>query len=146
MAAKMSWYFGSKVVLCALSGRVTPDDLKQIDNQAAQYLNQGKAPVHVFVDVRKLEKFPRNLFQVKTILQTLRSRPLGWEVLIGRQTLLVRFVAWLVAQASGTHLQMVDTLEQAVAFLSRIDPELAVPNDEWSDINNSGSVFFRFPH
>lgn len=116
--------------MCRVTGNLSLDELKQLDYCIVRdYLNQAESLVHVFVDVREMKDFPRNLIQVREAVKlSFKHSSMGWEILVGHQNPIVRFLASVVCQMSDINLHMVNTPEEGFAFLATLEPELAQTN------------------
>jgi hypothetical protein len=123
MAYEISWYQGKRVIYDRLYG--DHDFQAAIDGsaEAARFLSQGEAPVHMIVDMRDLKTFPTNITKVHDMTQFMKSPSLGWVVVVGGSSLTM-FLVNVMSQVVKFRVAIRFTLEEAVEFLQKQDPTL----------------------
>lgn len=130
MSHQFHWHIQDRVVIGVVQGALTLEELQEMNAEILVYLEHGTAPVHVISDVREVTEFPRRITQINKILIYLRHANMGWEIAIGDQNPIVRFIASTVSQMAGVNVSMVKTMEEGLAILSRVDPTIAAELNE----------------
>ena len=87
------------------------------------FLSSGVAPVHIVVDLTRMETIPTNLKQNMSMGDYLRHPNLGWTVLVGGNVL-VNFMLSILSQVFQMKYTKRETVEEALAFLAEHDPTL----------------------
>jgi hypothetical protein len=126
MPTHVSWFIENRLIEVKFTGDITAEDLEHGAKQVAVLLNQTThAPVHVLHDYGAMTDFPRNLNLVRVVSKVSLSHPRrGWIVAHSIQQSLARFIATGAAHLSKAKIHILDTREQALTFLKRIDPAL----------------------
>jgi hypothetical protein len=123
MAHQTSWYIPRRVVLQRLYGTLTIEELKQINSEFEQCLNEGIPMVHVLVDVSGVERYPIKLHEIAQAMQHGDERE-GWVMLIGANPIL-KFLGSAITQLAKLRFRTFNTVEEAFEFLKQQDYTLS---------------------
>jgi hypothetical protein len=109
------------VVLEEAFGDVTIEELVRFNAEVTTLIaEKGIAPVHVIVDLSKVEKYPPSLREVLSTMRQKAPEKVGW-MLIVTESPIMRFVASMVFQIARLKLRTFSTLAQAKVFLAEMD-------------------------
>ena len=125
MALVTRWHVENRIVLSALIGNISIEELMAESRIIAPMVTNGKAPVHVIVDTTKMGRSPTNLMQVKDTVPYLKYPNMGVMVIIGGNNPLVRFMSTAIGQLLGVRLRVTGSLDEAEALLRQLDATLA---------------------
>lgn len=114
------WLQENRIIRTQLTGKLTEQEAKEMSDAHARFLDAGTAPIHLVVDVTKLDAIPINLRQNTSMGEYLRHPSLGWTVLVGGSTL-VNFMVSVLGQVFHMKQARRETLTDAVAFLTAQD-------------------------
>jgi hypothetical protein len=114
------WLVPERVILSTLVGKTTLDDIAGSDKEVLAMLDVGTPPIHIIVDCTNLESVPVNLTQVIARMTHLHDPNLGNVVAFGVNRW-VRFMASAIFPFTKTHLQFVNTQEEALASIKQLD-------------------------
>jgi hypothetical protein len=121
MAVELSWYEEGRVVVQQFSGTLDEDDVREVARTLKHHADNGVAPVHTIVDVRRVTDVPATLDQINRLRTD--ANMAGWMIVVGLHPA-VRFFARLVSQLRGLNYRPVSTLEDALYFLAHQDSAL----------------------
>src|SRR5215207_7753219 len=114
------WLQQNRIIRTQLVGKLTEQEAKDMSEAHAKFLDAGTAPVHLIVDVTKLDAIPINLRQNTSMGEYLRHPSLGWTVLVGGSTL-VNFMVSVLGQVFHMKQARRETVEEALTFLAMQD-------------------------
>jgi hypothetical protein len=116
MAYKVAWQIEKQVILLSLSRESSVEDFRAFAREiASEYLDSANSPVHVFVDMTRLEKFPYQLAKLRAVTGSLFGHPaLGKVVLVGRANPLAQCVIDTLARTF--HAECIRSANQAEAL------------------------------
>ncbi len=124
MAAKNDWYLDKRIIYSVLEGDLSIDDVIQINDEILELLKHGNERVYLVTDTTKVGRFPVNLTQLSKAIEYLKEPNLKAVVTIGTNNLLTRFVASTMTQVWHIELKMVNSMDEALAYLFKLDPTL----------------------
>lgn len=128
MSVQIDWRVPQRVLLATFEGNITVDDLAQASIEGTRAAASGKAPVYYVIKVRRPRQFPTN-YRVMYDLMTHgpKSEKITHVMLICNGHPLVRFIALVLFQlrAPGVLYHVFSSVDEACAYLHRIEPELA---------------------
>ncbi len=135
MGIKLEWLLAGRVILHRNVGDVTATDLLDVDAPLNAMLLEGTQPeVHVIVLANPHGEGPMSL-RAFTAATWMRNERLGWTVVVGLENIVLRFVADAASQVFNMKTKFVDTPEEAIAVLKRVD--LSLPDDiDIPDVND----------
>ena len=126
MPYRIQWYVEGRVILEEAFGDVTVEELIRFNAEVTTLIvDQGIAPVHVIVDLTKVEKYPSSLREVLGTMRQKHPEKVGW-MLVVTESPIMRFVASTVFQIARLKLRTFATLQQAKGFLAEIDETVAL--------------------
>jgi hypothetical protein len=121
MPYRIQWYIEGRVILEEAFGDVTIEELVRFNAEVTTLIaEKGIAPVHVIVDLSKVEKYPPSLREVLSTMRQKAPEKVGW-MLIVTENPIMRFVASMVFQIARLKLRTFSTLAQAKVFLAEMD-------------------------
>ena len=130
MAYHYEWLLPKRVIFCYVSGTQSMDEARESFGELTSRLDAGEAPTHYVADLRHLDKLPTtNVREIQELVSFVNHPNLGWIVVIGRSNPTMTFVLTIVAKLTGVRYRAVDTLQEAIAFLSNIDSSLNLDVD-----------------
>src|SRR5690349_20430723 len=113
MPYKIEWYVEGRVILEEAYGDVTVEELVSFNAEVTSLIaNEGIAPVHVIVDLSKVEKYPSSLREVLGTMRQKNPEKVGW-MLIVTESPIMRFIASTIFQIARLRLRTFSTLAQA---------------------------------
>jgi hypothetical protein len=120
MPLKYSWYLDGHIVLMESAGIITRDDLIEENTIMQGYLDQLKYPLlHIISDQTHVEKMP-DLRDLK-MSTWVKDPRVGWFVFYGIKNPVFRFFIATGSQLFHLRNRVVNTQEEAVAFLESVD-------------------------
>jgi SepF-like predicted cell division protein (DUF552 family) len=126
MPYRIQWYVEGRVILEEAFGDVTIEELVRFNAEVtALIVNEGIAPVHVIVDLSKVEKYPSSLREVLGTMRQKNPEKVGWMMIV-TESPVMRFVASTVFQLARLKLRTFATMQQAKMFLAEIDESVAM--------------------
>jgi hypothetical protein len=131
MPYNISWYIPDRVIHEEFYGTVNLEEVEQIQHIFAAYLDLGKAPVHVLVDMTRLEEYPKSVSQLKSAMVMMNNQNLGWVVIINQNPVL-KFLTSVMTQltVSNVRFRLFDTLEDGLEFLKERDSTLQIKSHQ----------------
>ena len=126
MPYRIQWYIEKRVILEEAFGNVTIEELVQFNAEVTALIaNEGIAPVHVIVDLTKVEKYPSSLREVLGTMRQKNPEKVGWMMVV-TESPIMRFVASTIFQIARLKLRTFSTLQQAKGFLAEMDETVAM--------------------
>jgi hypothetical protein len=125
---QLSWYRENQVVLAAVSGNFSLEELQAYSNDlTTQYLDLATAPIHIISDAREMGTFPTQaLPTIRSSESWLRHPNLGWAILVGKHgNPILGFILALVTKVVKLKYKLAPTPEAALSMLCNIDPVLS---------------------
>jgi len=123
MPYKLEWYRENNVVFFEMLGELTAEEIQEACVEVRDYyLEVGEPPVHMIVDPRGVNKYPREMRVIHRATGIYANHEnFGWMVLIGIDNRISVFIANVVLQALGREFRLVENLEEAITVLDRIE-------------------------
>ncbi len=124
MPYQIEWLVPQRVISITFDKILTSAELASYDEDICQLLDTG-APqqIHLITNLEHLSQFP-TLKQAQQ-LKFVKHPNLGWSIIVGNKSTLLRAIITLVTTLFGNRLQWCNNHEQAIAFLQRIDKTLS---------------------
>ena len=124
------WLLPKRVIFCYVSGTQDMAEGRESLGKLMGHLDAGEAPTHYVADLRDNQKLPTtNIREFQELASFVRHPNLGWIVVIGRGNPTINYVLSVVAKLTRVRYRSVDTPQEAIAFLSTIDPTLHLEVD-----------------
>lgn len=126
MPHSISWLVERRVVHERFYGIVTVEDVRAMNAVSRTYYASGDPPVHNFVDLLDIQRYPTNINQIRTALVNQPHPYLGWIVIVLRPNPLLKFITTVLVQLSSINARMrfCYSYKEAIAFLQSKDPTL----------------------
>jgi hypothetical protein len=126
MAHITTWIHDKRIIYVQLMGEFAMGDVDTFGQELiTQYLDVGQKPVHLVVDIREMSGFPTHLARLAQAAAPMDKHPnMGWQIVIGKPNALFGFLANVLTKISNVNYRNVDTLEEAVAMLQKVDLSL----------------------
>jgi hypothetical protein len=126
MAYEARYYAEQHLILIRVWGTVSLEENRDIGLRMSALLDQADAKSDVLFDLRRLERFPTSLNQLRQVSAVIRSPKLGWIVLL-TSNILLKFVATVLiqVQTQSVNLRVFETPDAAAPFLQRTQPDTA---------------------
>jgi hypothetical protein len=122
MAFSMSWHIPERIMLLKVTGQVTTDDVKQINQLVIDSHSSHHYMVHQIIDITEMTKPPGfGALRQHTHVTDVND---GYVVIVGHMNRMVEFIMVSVTQLKNIRLIVVDTLDEAIAELVALDPSL----------------------
>jgi hypothetical protein len=118
------WLQENRIIRTQLVGKLSEQEAREMSEAHANFLDKGTAPIHLVVDVTKLDSIPINLRQNTSMGEYLRHPSLGWTVLVGGSTL-VNFMVSVLGQVFHMKQARRESVEEAITFLAMQDETVA---------------------
>lgn len=128
MSIETSWYIPGRVVIQRYAGTITMPEAKAAIENARSYFDEAHDNcLHTIVDFTAVEHFDITLMGLKD-LQAAKGNT-GWSVVVTNSNTMIshlsKFLSAAAAQLLNVRMRMVNSLEEAEAFLSEMDNEVA---------------------
>ncbi len=123
MPMNSQWLEENRIVYTQLIGQLSSAEALEMSAAHENFLKTGSAPVHIVVDLTRMEAIPTNLKQNLSMGSYLRDPALGWVVLIGANVV-VNFMLSVLSQAFHIRYARRESVDDALNFLRTNDPTL----------------------
>jgi hypothetical protein len=114
------WTVTGRVLLVQFSGLLTPDDVQQMNTQAALLMEEALPPhVHVIVDGERVTKFASELMNIRMLRSLLGKHPqVNWHIIVDPDpNPAMHFIGMAVFNLMRARLRVIATVDEAIAFL-----------------------------
>ena len=128
MSFEISWYLPKRVLHIHLLAEQSLSDLEALSWQTAPMIEEGIAPVHVLLDDAKGGRPPISLKEIQSRLDIITHPSIGWVVGVGEVDAVAKFMVPLLMKIVKVSYVRVATIEEALVFLSKHDPQLQLTN------------------
>lgn len=123
MAHKVCWVHHGRLIGCHYHSVVTIQDVHSTYEKARTLIQRGKFPTHLLVDHRCVERYDLSLKQTQNIVSQSIHENLG-KVVVVIPNAMGRFFSSVVTHGMSYQLDMVDTMDDALAILCDADVSL----------------------
>ena len=121
MKHSVQWYIPSHIISMEIEGDISLEDLANINHDLMCLLDEGNAPVYLFVNDTKVGKFPLQLRQVQSACEFLRHPSIEYVVGIGEVNPMKKYFIPMVAKITNSNYERCHTIENALAFVDTQD-------------------------
>lgn len=128
MAFRTSWIEEKRIIYTEMINSLNDEEAQEISDMHAKFLNEGIAPVHLVVDMSRLEIVPTNLRKNTSMASYLQHPALGWTVLIGGNVLL-NFMLSILGHVFKFRYVKRATMQEALAYLVSQDQTLVAARE-----------------
>ncbi len=133
MPYSIDWYIENEIIYIAYSGVMTPDEMIESLTTAKDFVTSSpRALVHNICDVGAVTQAlsPK---EVMNVVRQIETHPRsGWSINLREKSMLVKMGVMLGTSIFKLRSRTFDTLAEARAFLSEMDPTL-----NWERANHS---------
>lgn len=131
MPFQHTWLIPDKVVLIEMSGDVTLDELKASAMQTLDVLTHASNTIHEIIDQTHMDSVATNLTDINRFTRPVTTHPMmGYIIVCGITHPMLRFIASVVGQLSGTSTHITATYADALTLLAHLDPSIASDLDQ----------------
>jgi hypothetical protein len=131
------WIIPRRVIYVRWYGEITIAEAHDANRNTGLFIEEGIAPVHMLRDDSGITKIPHvSPRQTLEALKAVRDPRFGWAVNIGYSNALVRVLIDLYSKFTRIRIHRAETLEEALAFLKKVDASLPLEDVRW-DIEHS---------
>lgn len=127
MPVENRWYIEGRVTITRLIANVTVEELETSAVEGTALNEAGTAPVYGLVDMTELTQFPSRLSDVTRLIQGGKSDKLNWIIIYGIPNRMANFLATMFAQLLRTNFKVVNTLDDALQLLERLEGKMPTP-------------------
>lgn len=130
MEESLEWITPSRILYATRSGKESQKALENFAKQVIQEMEQsGRFPVHLIWQMSGLDVSEMDQRQAMIELnRIMKHTQLGWFIVVDRDMSgFRRFLVSSIMRLSGIHWHTVDSKEEGIDFLHKIDPSLAIP-------------------
>ena len=125
MSYQIEWLVEKQIVQATLADELAIDELHQLIAEIEHFLQQAITPVHLIIDTRFLESFPRGVQVHYAAFKPLRRECINWFLLVGENTLL-QYLTSTISHLIGVKWRAYPDKSAAIEFLKQHDT-----NIEW---------------
>ncbi len=126
MNYKLEWHVPKRVIYVTVSGDVSLEELEQFNHYMIEYLEQGKAPVHLVSVGENIKRVPTNLMEIKKTITYLQHPNMGWTIVVQEKANpLTGFMLSVASQATGMKFHQVKNVSDGLEMLRRLDQSIA---------------------
>lgn len=123
MPVEVRWYVQNHVLLARYYGNVTPDDIvNQYTVGFEMCESVDTVLVHLIADISEVQSFPKTVMDYKGRFGE-KAKNAGWVILVGENRM-IRFLSTVVTNLMKLRFSYVNTLGEALEFISARDPFL----------------------
>ena len=123
MAYETEYYVDQRVIYNRFTQQMSAEDAEGANSSTLDLLREGDAPVHVIIDVSALDLIAIDLKELTATVDFPRDNKVGWVIVVGDNPL-ARIVGSLVMQDGHVKSRFVESLDEAVNILERMDATL----------------------
>ena len=123
MPVEVSWYIEDRIIYSSYSGNVTIDDVRKGTQAVKKLAYEGTPLVHNIADMLEIDTFPKNIRQIRSVIEQLDNNILGWTLIINHNKLL-RFIVSSISQLAKARFRIFESGDEALDFLYRMDTSL----------------------
>jgi hypothetical protein len=123
MSIHVQWYCSGLVLYAQFGRSITVEDLNTFTATIQQMVDSSDAPlVHLVADLSSLENHPA----LRDIMKHFKlPARIGWSLILGMAgSTMMRFIAQVVASAFRLRYRQVQSLDEALDFLQKMDSTL----------------------
>lgn len=126
MSATIRWYVDEQVLYQKIKGSLQMDETRHISEELSKYFGESDSPkIHILVDLDEMDPDPNSTRLLSTTLMPLfLQRNLGWIVIFAADLEFSRLLNTVITRTLQARLKVVDTADDALAFLQKTDASL----------------------
>ncbi|MEZ4669902.1 MAG: hypothetical protein R3E39_18510 [Anaerolineae bacterium] len=124
MAYNVDWYVEDQVIYAKLVGNVTVQEFRTMMQSGTLMIDSVEiGESHFIFDFTRLEQLQNFGHMVQAMPKT-APKQMGWLIVVGENSPLKRFWGEAFARVAPAKFKRYDTIEQALAFLQKQDPNI----------------------
>ncbi len=116
MPYQVRWHTPGEIIFIEYNGMLKLKDFEEYNQDLIKLLDEGRYPVHVVADTANLQGVVPQAVDIKNVLSYVKHPSLGWVNICGANQI-IRMLAVIVFQMTGTQLKMHDTVDEALIFV-----------------------------
>jgi hypothetical protein len=124
MRVESAWLIKEHVVLTHLGDFDIPELAEMAQEMATYQATTSATHLHQIVDVRDLRHFPANVNVLRQHLSYWQHPKMGYIIALGINNPIVSFLAQILPKMIGVKFHKVDTLDEAIQYLQKMDSNL----------------------
>lgn len=130
MGSELRWIQEGHVLFSRYYGVVTMDTMRAGASAFVEFLDKTEFPqVHVVYDNTQQTKGPTNLVEIRRVSKPVFEHPkIGWNIVVTPNPL-NKFLTSMLMQAYNVHWRAVNSYEEAMKVLQKIDPSLVLASE-----------------
>lgn len=121
MPVENEWYVEGRILMTRLIGTVTVEEMLASGQRGTVMIESGESPVYSLVDVSQMDHFPTRLVDIKKIAEQGGSDKMSKIILFGVSNRFINFLANMFTQFIRTDYNVVDTLDDAVKLVEKLE-------------------------
>ena len=126
MPISISWIIEDKLLMVKMIGEVTMEELNDLTQNSLDILSQSAGEVHhQIIDLSETTKLPSHIKEIGDLTRPVNEHEaMGWVIMFGIKNQLLKFIATMATQLSRGKVKVVDSYDDALDTLKRVDAQL----------------------
>jgi hypothetical protein len=128
MPLEMSWQQPNRVVYQRFHGTITIEEIHDGELAFVAYAQEGEGPVHLIVDLREVQEYPKSMNQLRKGLSFAKVENRGQTVIIAQTNPAIRFIVSTIMQtlAKAIPFTFSISMEEAMRYLHERDDTVTI--------------------
>ncbi len=124
MSYEVRWEVPNRIIYQRFHDVVTVQDVQNAQAKVIALIAESDGVVHTIVDLLEVVRYPRNLMEIREILNRRTRNDAGWVLLVNRNPLL-GFMSSVVTRLAiqNSRFRVFATLQEAFDFLAEQDKQ-----------------------
>ena len=122
MPYTISWFVPERIIYIQATGVFTTPEIMEMNKEYFQLVDAGKKPIHALVNASQLDKIDFKIKDIPSLLMPHDER-FGWTLIVTTNRFF-SFVSNISTHVTGSQYKTVDTLQDALDVLPRLDSSL----------------------
>ena len=123
MAYTVNWLVDKRVLMLKYHGVVTGENLANLNQELAQFLQEGEQPVHIISDDTSVEKNEAHLNDFRKNFAAMTKPGWGHIIIINASTF-TKFIGGVMGSALRINLKILSDMDAAEDYLREKDATL----------------------
>ncbi|MGB1285687.1 MAG: hypothetical protein ACPG7F_04055 [Aggregatilineales bacterium] len=121
-----NWLVEGRIMSLHAYGKWTLDELDtSVREFAEKYLDESSQHVHLVINVSEITSMPYNVKRIKEAVTPLHAHEMSeWTVFVGMKNPVMKMVVAIITQLNNRKVKEVETQDDALHFLRRVDVTL----------------------
>jgi hypothetical protein len=122
MPVELQYLPDYQLVFERFSGVVTFEEIRDINQQFLDLVEQLDKKVTTLVDLQQVEKYPTSINQLRDVLRVSRNPHIGWVVIVTSNSPLLKLGASVLTQVSvrGVRFRLFEDSLEALRFIESL--------------------------